>query len=128
MERSIEIPVPFGELFDKITILQIKVERLVDSRKVLNSRKELSVLCERRDMAVTLTPELEALTTKLKLVNERIWELEDVLHECERSLTFDSEFVTVARDTYKANDHRAAIKREISILLGSDLIEEKSHM
>jgi hypothetical protein len=127
MTRSIETPVAIGELIDKITILEIKVERFTDAAKRKNVQAELSLLCARRDQVVPRSPRLDALSAQLKSVNERIWELEDSIRDCERRRSFGPDFVAVARSIYRTNDERAAVKRQINIALGSDLIEEKSY-
>ncbi len=127
MIQSIEVPIATAELIDKITILEIKVARFTDDTKTANVRAELTLLCERRDAALISDPVLGALATRLKAVNERLWDLEDEIRECERRQDFGLAFVTVARSIYRANDERAAIKREINLATGSKLIEEKSY-
>ena len=127
MTHAVETPVAIGELIDKITILEIKVERLTDAAKRKNVVAELSVLRARRDQAVPQSPRLDALGAQLKAVNERIWELEDSIRDCERRVDFGPKFIAVARSIYRTNDERAAVKRQINVALGSDLIEEKSY-
>jgi hypothetical protein len=127
MTHAVETPVAIGELIDKITILEIKAERFTDAAKRKNVVAELSVLRTRRDQAVPQSPRLDALSSRLKAVNERIWELEDSIRDCERRADFGPDFVAVARSIYRTNDERAAVKRQISIGFGSDLIEEKSY-
>jgi Family of unknown function (DUF6165) len=127
MTHAVETPVAVGELIDKITILEIKAERFTDVAKRNNVVVELSMLRERRDQAVPQSPRLDALGAQLKSVNERIWELEDSIRDCERRADFGPDFVAVARSIYRTNDERAAVKRQINVALGSDLIEEKSY-
>jgi hypothetical protein len=127
MTHAVETPVAIGELIDKITILEIKVERFTDAAKRKNVVAELSMLRARRDQAVPQSPRLDALGARLKAVNERIWELEDSIRDCERRADFGPAFVAVARSIYRTNDERAAVKRRINVALGSDLIEEKSY-
>jgi Family of unknown function (DUF6165) len=127
MTHAVETPVAIGELIDKITILEIKVERFTDAAKRKNVVAELSMLRARRDQAVPQSPRLDALGARLKAVNERIWELEDSIRDCERRADFGPDFVAVARSIYRTNDERAAVKRQINVALGSDLIEEKSY-
>jgi hypothetical protein len=127
MAHSVETPIAIGELIDKITILEIKVERFTDAIKTKNAQAELTALCARRDQAIPKTSGLDALTAQLKAVNERIWGLEDSIREHERLADFGREFVATARKIYRTNDERAAVKRHINIALGSDLIEEKSY-
>jgi hypothetical protein len=127
MTHSVETPVAIGELIDKITILEIKVERFTDPAKTVNAQAELDLLSARRDQAIPKTPRLDALAAQLKAVNQRIWDLEDTIRDCERRADFGPHFVTVARSIYRTNDERAAVKREISLGFGSGLIEEKSY-
>jgi hypothetical protein len=127
MTQAVETPVAIGELIDKITILEIKAERFTDAAKRNNVVAELSMLRARRDGAVPQSPRLDALGAQLKAVNERIWELEDSIRDCERRADFGPDFVAVARSIYRTNDERAAVKRQINVALGSDLIEEKSY-
>jgi Family of unknown function (DUF6165) len=127
MTHAVEAPVAIGELIDKITILEIKAERFTDAAKRKNVVAELSMLRARRDQAVPRSPRLDALSAQLKAVNERIWELEDSIRDCERRADFGPDFVAVARSIYRTNDERAAVKRQINVGFGSDLIEEKSY-
>ena len=127
MIHSVEVPVAVAELIDKITILEIKTERFRDATKLANAKAELTLLCERRAAAMGTDPALNAIEAKLKAVNERIWDLEDTIRECERRQDFGPTFVTAARSIYRTNDERAALKREINVKTGSQLIEEKSY-
>ena len=121
-----EVPVSWGELIDKITILEIKVTRLPTKQACVNAEKELTLL---REIAgpVLADPETAALAGKLKTLNEALWEIEDRIRDHERSGNFDSDFVALARSVYKHNDARGRMKREINLALGSGLIEEKSY-
>jgi len=125
--KPILVEVAPGELIDKITILQIKSERIIDADKRRNVRVELEVLEAARDGAMAATRELGALTAQLKQVNEALWEIEDGVRDCERERDFGPKFVELARSVYHSNDRRAALKRQINELLGSKLIEEKSY-
>lgn len=127
MSGAIEIPVATGELIDKITILEIKVAHFTDVAKARNARTELDLLVERRDRALPASAALVELSARLKAVNKRIWDLEDEIRDCERRGDFGEAFVAVARKIYRTNDERAAVKREINLLAGSHLIEEKSY-
>ena len=127
MPAHIEVPVATGELIDKITILEIKMERIPDAAKLANVRAELDLLQARRDSVLPRDPVLELLAQRLKAVNERLWDLEDQIRDCETRQDFGPEFVSVARRIYRSNDERAALKREINIASGSKLIEEKSY-
>ena len=124
---SVEIHVSPGELIDKITILEIKAELIKSSGKRLAVRHELSILEECRDETVPESVILERLTTDLKMVNKKLWVIEDEIREHERNQTFDDRFVSLARSVYKNNDRRAAIKSEINTLLGAEIAEHKSY-
>jgi hypothetical protein len=123
---SVNIPVAVGELFDKITILRIKSERLTDAAKRLNVNDELRTL---EDVAshVASSPELLDLIDALQAVNAGLWEVEDLKRAHEREGRFDAGFIALARRVYLENDQRAAIKRRINLLTGSRIVEEKSH-
>lgn len=120
-------PVSFGELLDKIAILQIKSERMTDAAKLANVRNELTAL-EKLWMAHPAAGhDLARLRAELKAVNERLWVIEDDIRELESKQQFDDAFVQLARSVYIENDERARIKREINVALGSAYVEEKSY-
>ena len=124
---EIQVPVSFGELLDKIAILQIKSERMSDPAKLANVRRELEAL-ERTWMAHPAAGhDIVRLRAELKAVNERLWEIEDEIRDQERGQTFGDTFVRLARAVYFENDERARIKREINLALGSTYVEEKSY-
>ena len=125
--KPILVEVAPGELIDKITILEIKSERIADAGKLKNVRIELDVLAAARDAAMAASAELAELTAQLKQVNEALWEIEDAIRDCERGQDFGPKFIELARSVYHSNDRRAALKRQINELLGSKLIEEKSY-
>ncbi|HEU4814331.1 MAG TPA: DUF6165 family protein [Xanthomonadaceae bacterium] len=121
------VPVSYGELLDKIAILQIKSERMSDPAKLANVRRELSAL-ERTWMAhPAAVQDIATLRADLKAVNERLWVIEDDIRDKERAQAFDDGFVRLARSVYFQNDERARIKREINTALGSAYVEEKSY-
>jgi len=123
----IHVPVSWGELLDKIAILEIKAERIADPAKTANVAKELAALRATRDEAgVDLTP-LGAVIGALREVNEALWQIEDDIRDCERQGDFGARFVALARDVYRTNDRRAALKRQVNEALGSELVEEKSY-
>ena len=124
---EILVPVSFGELLDKIAILQIKSERMADATKVANVRKELEALSTTwlgHPAAQQQIPELRA---DLKAVNERLWDIEDDIRACEQKQDFGAEFIRLARAVYFENDERARIKKSINLALGSAYVEEKSY-
>jgi hypothetical protein len=123
----VNAPVSVGELIDKIAILEIKTERIRDVAKLDNVRKELAALAAVRDAGGPLSPSVAEAAAELKRVNETLWEIEDDIRACERQEDFGPRFVELARGVYLNNDRRAALKRRINELTGSDLIEEKSY-
>lgn len=122
----IEVPVSWGELIDKITILQIKDERIEDPGKRANVRRELDLLAARLASAPA-TDETRRLTADLKAVNEKLWVIEDDIRECERRKDFGERFIALARAVYHTNDRRADLKRSLNQALGSAIVEEKSY-
>jgi hypothetical protein len=125
--RAIRVEVALGELIDKITILEIKNERITDSSKLQNVRTELAELTTERDRLLPPSDELARLTAGLKEVNAELWRIEDEIRDCERRQDFGPAFIALARSVYHQNDRRAALKRRINDLLGSRIVEEKSY-
>jgi hypothetical protein len=120
------IPVSWGELLDKIAILEIKRARIMRLAARANVVKEHQLLS--RAGAPALQVEAVApLFSTLKCVNEELWDIEDAIREQEARAQFGPVFVDLARSVYRKNDERAALKREINRLLGSELVEEKSY-
>lgn len=124
---EISIPVSFGELIDKLTILEIKALRMVDATQLTNVGIELHKLNATWNIAAATRIDITAQRARLKAVNEKLWDIEDHIRRKEKAQAFDAEFIALARSVYFENDQRAAIKREINQLLGSTLIEEKSY-
>jgi len=116
-----------GELLDKITILEIKAERIADDAKLRHVQAELAVLRAVADMELTPGGELTSLTAELRLLNERLWDSVDAIHACEASGDFGDEFIRLARSIYLDNDLRAEAKRKINELLDSPLVEIKHY-
>jgi hypothetical protein len=116
-----------GEFLDKLTILELKAERIADPEKLANVRRELELLRATWAASPLAARDVAALVAGLRAANEALWEVEDRLRACEAEQRFDAEFVELARTVYHTNDRRAAIKRQINLLLGSDLFEEKSY-
>ena len=124
---EILVPVSFGELLDKIAILQIKSERMSDAAKLVNVRNELSALECMWMQHPAAGHDIVRLRAELKAVNARLWVIEDDIRMQERAQAFDAEFIRLARAVYFENDERARIKREINVALGSAYVEEKSY-
>ena len=124
---EVTVTVSVGELLDKITILQIKKERIQDPQKQANVIKELELLTAARDEKIPMTAEVTALIAKLKRVNEGLWDIEDEIRDCERTGNFGERFIALARSVYQTNDRRAELKNRLNILTGSAIVEEKSY-
>ncbi len=124
--ENVMAPVSPGELLDKITILEIKAERIADPEKVRNVRYELELLSALWARAV---PDVDVGEERaaLKSVNEKLWVIEDDIRDQEAAKTFGERFVELARAVYVTNDQRAAVKKQINLKLGSAIIEEKSY-
>jgi hypothetical protein len=114
------IEISKGELIDKITILEIKDDRVTDETKLKNIRHELDVL-------LNYEFETPLLKERLKIVNNALWDFEDGIRKLEDENDFGEKFIKLARNIYKFNDERARIKRNINVEQGSDIIEEKSY-
>ncbi len=119
------VPISWGELIDKITILEIKVERLRAPAGRANAAHELALL---RAELVEPPAGLATLREELAAVNRRLWDIEDDIRQKEASQVFDAGFVALARAVYHSNDDRSRIKRAINELLGSGIIEEKQYV
>lgn len=125
--QDILTPISPGELIDKLTILEIKAERIKDPAKLANVRHELDLLQNTwrksgHDQA-TIQPQWD----ELRRINAELWDIEDLIREEERARRFESEFIRLARAVYITNDERARVKREINTRLGSRIVEEKSY-
>ena len=124
---ALKVDVSAGEFLDKLTILEIKSERIKDEDKLSNVRKELELLQRTWGESKLSRTDVAKQVDELKTINERLWDVEDRVRVKEAAQTFDDEFVQLARSVYRLNDKRAAVKREINRMLGSDLTEEKSY-
>ena len=122
------VPVSWGELIDKITILEIKVQRLRQPDAVANAQLELALLLEPLAALRQADPELGRLRHELGAVNRSLWDIEDRIREKEARQSFDADFIALARAVYRTNDDRSRIKREINRLLRSAIIEEKQYV
>lgn len=122
----IEIPVSFGEMIDKITILEIKAQKINDDIKRQNVALELSLLQDKLGSLIEQNG-LDAIVDDLRAVNTSLWDVENALRECEDARRFDEAFIALARSVYITNDRRADLKRQINVRLGCTLMEEKSY-
>ena len=124
---SVQIEVSYGELIDKLTILEIKFERIVDAAKRANIERDLALLNDAW-LRVGVNPDIiGAERAQLKSINERLWDIEDRIRRKEADNAFDDDFIEIARSVYRTNDERSAVKRAINDRLGSGLVEEKSY-
>ncbi|MEO5963766.1 MAG: DUF6165 family protein [Thermomonas sp.] len=124
---EILVPISFGELLDKISILQIKSERMSDPAKLANVRNELSALEQIWMAHPAAGGNIAELRAQLKAVNERLWVIEDDIRVKEKAQAFDDAFIQLARSVYFENDVRARIKKDLNLALGSSYVEEKSY-
>ena len=124
---TILTPVSIGELVDKITILQIKAERITDAAKLANVRTELDGLLPLWETQRSARPALAELMTQLKGINQRMWDIQDALRDKEAAQVFDDEFITLARGVYGTNGERIVVKNQINQVAGSTLVEEKQY-
>lgn len=121
------IPISWGELLDKITILEIKSQRLNAPSSLANVCHELQLLSEIADRVIEPEGKLPSLKRALKAVNEKLWDIEDRIRAKEADRAFDREFIELARSVYWNNDERGRLKRQINVLLNSELVEEKQY-
>ena len=119
------VPISVGELIDKITILQIKQKKAEDKDKLANVERELNELASTWEDSKPANMDFSELEKQLMQVNETLWEIEDQIRAKEAASLYDEEFIQLARSVYMQNDHRAALKKEINLLSGSTLVEEK---
>jgi hypothetical protein len=125
--NEIRIPISPGELLDKITILQIKAERISDPAKVANVTSELEMLEKVWREAVSDDDQIRALSTELRKINEQLWDIEDDIRDEERNKRFGDRFIELARAVYVTNDRRAEAKKKVNLHLNSSIVEEKSY-
>ncbi len=125
--KDILVPVSPGELLDKITILQIKSERIDDPARLANVNTELRLLSEVWREAVSPDATIDALGAELKRINEALWQIEDDIRDEERNKRFGERFIELARAVYVTNDQRAEAKKKVNLHLGSKIVEEKSY-
>ncbi|MDX1460420.1 MAG: DUF6165 family protein [Xanthomonadales bacterium] len=125
--ENMQVPVSPGEVLDKITILEIKAERIRDPEKLANVRRELELLSETWRRHVTPDETVSRIHAQLRSINESLWEIEDDIRDKERAREFDQRFIELARSVYFTNDKRAAAKKELNLHLGSEIVEEKSY-
>ena len=120
-------PVSPGELIDRLTILHIKSQRISDPAKLRMVRLELDALSAVRNQSLPQNEQLDHLTHELEQVNLRLWQIEDDIREADRAGDFGPKFIELAKSVYRTNDRRAELKRQINVLLGSELADVKQY-
>ncbi|MGE0061954.1 MAG: DUF6165 family protein [Xanthobacteraceae bacterium] len=121
------VPLSWGDLFDKLTILEIKAQRLTAPQALDNVKRELAALAQVVETLGVQPDKLAALKAELKAMNEKLWDIENGTRAKEAAKTFDQEFISLTRSVYLNNDQRARIKRAINELLDSEIVEEKQY-
>ena len=124
---TVKVDISAGELIDKLTILQIKAERIGDPTKLNNVQIALQHFSGIRDNALSPSDKLTRLEKRLKALNEKLWDIEDEIRNCKAAKDFGPRFIELARSIYQTNDERANMKKQIDELVGSTLTDEKSY-
>ena len=126
--KKILTEISTGELLDKISILEIKLDKIKDKESLIEINKEYASLSETKNSNISITKDLENLTKQLKETNMKLWSIEDEKRMCEKNKDFGKKFIELARSVYLNNDKRAKIKSEINKLLGSNIKEIKKYI
>ena len=126
--KKILTEISAGELLDKISILEIKLDKIKDKGSLIEINKEYTSLSETKNSNISITKDLENLTKQLKETNKKLWSIEDEKRMCEKNKDFGKNFIELARSVYLNNDKRAKIKSEINKLLGSNIKEIKKYI
>lgn len=124
---NVNVEISIGEFFDKITILEIKKERINNADKLVNINNELDGLNKLLAGLPFSREDVAQEVSELRRINEALWEIEDDIREKESKKAFDEKFIELARSVYITNDKRSDVKRDINMKLGSDFVEEKSY-
>jgi len=125
--KKILTEISAGELLDKISILEIKLENIKDKEKLAEINKEYKSLEETKKLNIEITNNLQKLTDQLKKINLKLWDIEEEKRICEKNSDFGEKFIQLSRNVYLNNDKRAKIKSDINKLLGSNIREVKSY-
>ena len=126
--KKILAEISVGELLDKISILEIKLDKIKDKESLIEINKEYASLGETKNSNISITKDLENFTKQLKEINMKLWSIEDEKRMCEKNKDFGKKFIELARSVYLNNDKRAKIKSEINKLLGSNIKEVKQYV
>ena len=125
--KKIQSEISAGELLDKISILEIKIDKIKDKDHQIEINKEYKILKETKDLNIKTTTKIESLFSELKRINLNLWYIEDKIRICEKNKDFGKNFIDFARNVYLNNDKRAKIKSEINKLLDSNIKEIKQY-
>ncbi len=125
--KKIQSEISAGELLDKISILEIKIDKIKDKDNQIEINKEYKILKETKDLNIKTTTKIESLFSELKRINLNLWYIEDKIRICEKNKDFGKNFIDLARNVYLNNDKRAKIKSEINKLLDSNIKEIKQY-
>tara|TARA_B100001105_G_C22081315_1_gene310974 strand:+ start:135 stop:536 length:402 start_codon:yes stop_codon:yes gene_type:complete len=125
--KKIQSEISAGELLDKISILEIKIDKIKDKDHQIEINKEYKILKETKDLNIETTAKIESLFSELKKINLNLWYIEDKIRICEKNKDFGKNFIDLARNVYLSNDKRAKIKSEINKLLDSNIKEIKQY-
>ena len=125
--KKIQSEISAGELLDKISILEIKIDKIKDKDNQIEINKEYKILKETKDLNIKTTTKIESLFSELKKINLNLWYIEDKIRICEKNKDFGKNFIDLARNVYLNNDKRAKIKSEINKLLNSNIKEIKQY-
>ena len=117
-----------GELLDKISILEIKLQKIQDKNNLDQIKKEYNILIKIQNSSIEFTDKIKNLFKEIKEVNINLWEIEDKIRICEKNKDFESDFIELARGVYFTNDKRSRIKSEINKILGSNIKEIKQYV
>jgi len=127
-DKVMLIEISNGELLDKISILEIKMEMIEDKEKLVNIHKEFNILNPlAKELFENYDGQLQNHYLELANINSQLWDIEDWIRDCEREKRFDKEFVELARSVYITNDKRCEVKKLINLMTSSGLVEEKSY-
>lgn len=124
---NVKVEISIGEFFDKVTILEIKKERITAADKLVNINNELDALNGLLESLAFTRDDVSSEVAELKLINESLWVIEDDIRDKESKKQFDEKFIELARAVYITNDKRSDVKRQINLKLGSSFVEEKSY-
>jgi len=125
--KKIQTEISPGELLDKISILEIKINKITSKDKLIQLNKEYEILTLSKKANINFSKEIEILYKEIKEINQNLWNIEDEIRICEKNKKFDEKFITLARNVYLNNDKRAKIKSKINEILGSNIKEIKEY-